>query len=98
MKTVKIKSRRGLPLHYQGQEFPADENGVVEIPERIAKAKGIMPKKPAQKIGGEKQQLVERAAELGIGSPSQLERWGEDRLRTEIDAAEASREDERAEE
>ena len=96
MKTVKIKSRRGLPLHYQGQEFPADENGVVEIPERIAKAKGIMPK-DAQP-SAEKQELVSRAVELGIGAPSQLSRWGEDRLRSEIEAAEANVEGENAEE
>ena len=96
MKTVKVKSRRGLPLHFRGQVYPADEHGIVELPEYVARAKGFMPR--GAQPSAEKQGLVSRAAELGIGAPSQLSRWGEDRLRSEIEAAEANVEGENAEE
>ena len=65
---MKIKSRRGEPLPYNGVFYQADKDGYVEMPEEIAVRAGFVKRK-AQKRAEEKEPLVERAIELEIDSP-----------------------------
>ncbi|MEX2444498.1 MAG: hypothetical protein WD492_12895 [Alkalispirochaeta sp.] len=100
---MRVKSRRGLPLTWDGRVYPADSDGYCEIPEDVALRAGFVSRQMVEKPvpngtegdeGGEvldvdleeldKDGLVEIATRLKVDSPSNLKRWGEDRLREEI--------------
>ena len=87
---MKIKTKRSRPIISGGTTYRPGADGYVEIPDEVAREEGYGSSGEAKKSSEAKVRLVERAVELGVGSPSQLERWGEDRLRAEIEKAEAA--------
>ena len=88
---MKIKAaKHKKALHYDGVEYKADKDGYCDVPETVAYRAGWAkkPEKAKAEIPPEKAELVEKALELGIGNRSTLERWGIERLKSEISDAE----------
>lgn len=89
---------RGILARIEAHERRLDalERGEVYVPDSNGKPEKESDEsdEPDTSGGGEttKAELVARAAKLEVGAPSTLERWGEDRLRAEIEKAESAKE------
>gem|GEM_PF-6107678 len=76
--------REGVVYDYPDDKTPPKRRfKVLEAPKEKAKEK-------PENSDPEKEKLIARASELGIGPPSTLSRWGVDKLKDEIGRAEAA--------